>query len=138
VTFLLDTNLISELRKGTNANQGVRRWRASTGDHQTFLSVLVRGEIRHGIERLRRRGDIPQASMIETWLDDLDVRYEDRILPITEEIADTWGRLNAASPLPIIDGLLAATAIVHEMTFVTRNRADVARTGVAVLNPFEE
>jgi predicted nucleic acid-binding protein len=75
--------------------------------------------------------------MIETWLNDLDVRYEDRILPITEEIADTWGRLNAASPLPIIDGLLAATAIVHEMTFVTRNRADVARTGVAVLNPFE-
>ena len=97
--------------------------------------MLVVGEIRQGIERLRRR-DPSQAAVFETWLATLRRDYADRILPVTVQIADEWGRLNVPDPVPAIDGLLAATARVHGLTLVTRNTADVARTGVALLNPF--
>ena len=100
-----------------------------------YLSVLVIGEIRQGIERLQRRDPI-QAQAYERWLGALRTEYADRILPVTEEVAEEWGRLNAIDPLPVIDGLLAATAKVLGLTFVTRNTVDVARTGVALFNPF--
>jgi hypothetical protein len=134
VSFLLDTNVISEARKA-NGNSGVRSWLASVDGSHLFLSVLVIGEIRSGIERLRRR-DAVQAQVYEAWLITLLQDYADRILPVTQDIAEEWGRLNSRDPIPVIDGLLAATARAHRLTVVTRNTTDLARTGVAVINPF--
>jgi len=134
MSYLLDTNVISEARKPTG-DANVKAWFAATSSSQLFLSVLVLGEIRQGIERLRRR-DRTQAQLLDAWLAMLRERYGDRLLPITDEIADEWGRLNVPDPLPAVDGLLAATARVHSLTLVTRNVADVERTGVRLLNPF--
>jgi hypothetical protein len=134
VSCLLDTNIISEVRKPTR-NAGVQQWFATVQAEELFLSVLVAGEIRRGIERLRRR-DPAQAAVYEAWLATLRRDYADRILPVTAQIAEEWGRLNAGDPLPVIDGLLAATARVHGMLLVTRNTDDFARTGVRLLNPF--
>lgn len=135
MSFLLDTNVISEARK-PNGNPRVREWLASVKGTDLFLSVLVVGEIRLGIERLRRR-DPAQASIYETWLAELQQDYADRILPITIRIAEEWARLNAPSPVPVIDGLLAATAIVEGLTLVSRNTADLTRTGVRLFDPFD-
>ena len=134
MSFLLDTNVISEARKPAG-DPNVRAWLASVRGAELYLSVLVVGEVRQGIERLRRR-DPRQATIFEAWLATLRRDYADRILPVTAEIAEEWGRLNVPDPVPAIDGLLAATAQVHGLTLVTRNTADVARTGVALLNPF--
>ncbi len=134
MSFLLDTNVISEARK-PSGDDGVKTWLAATPGPDLYLSVLVIGEVRRGIARLRPR-DSAQAAIYEAWLRLLHQAYADRLLPITVEIAETWGTLNAAAPLPTIDGLLAATALVHGLTLVTRNTADVARTGVRLLNPF--
>ncbi len=134
MTFLLDTNVLSEARKPAG-DANVRAWLASVRGAELYLSVLVVGEIRQGIERLRRR-DPPQAAVFEAWLATLRRDYADRILPVTVDIAEEWGRLNVPNPVPAIDGLLAATARVHGLTLVTRNIADLARTGVALLNPF--
>lgn len=136
MSFLLDTNVMSEVRK-PHANPHVRAWLTSVKGFDLYLSVLVVGEIRQGIERLRRR-DPAQALAYDTWLTQLQQDYADRILPITEKVAEEWGRLNSPNPVPVIDGLLAATAKVEGLTFVTRNTADVARTGVRLLNPFED
>ncbi len=92
------------------------------------------GEIRQGIESIRRR-DVPSALAIEQWLAHLVQGFADRILPIDAAIADRWGTLNVPDPVPTVDGLLAATAMVHDMVLVTRNVHDVARTGVEVLDP---
>lgn len=135
MSFLLDTNVISEARKRT-ANPNVQAWLASVAGLELYLSVLVVGEIRQGIERLRRR-DPAQAAVYEAWLSTLVQDYADRIVPITAEVAQEWGRLNVPDPLPVIDGLLAATAKVRGWTLVTRNTADLARSGVRLLNPFE-
>lgn len=134
MSYLLDTNVLSEARKPAG-DAHVRAWLASVRGAELYLSVLVVGEIRQGIERLRRR-DPPQAAVFEAWLATLRRDYADRILPVTAEIAEEWGRLNVPDPVPAIDGLLAATARVHGLTLVMRNTADVARTGVALLNPF--
>lgn len=136
MSYLLDTNVISEARK-PNGNPHVKAWIAAVSASRLFLSVLVVGEIRRGIERLRRR-DIAQADTFERWLTTLHEDYADRLLPITGEIAEEWGRLSVPDALPTIDGLLAATARVHRLTLVTRNIDDVARTGASVLNPFLE
>jgi predicted nucleic acid-binding protein len=135
VTFLVDTNVISEARK-PNGHPSVRAWFGSVRGIDLYLSVLVIGEIRQGIERLRRR-DASQADVYEVWLARLRRDYADRILPITGEVAEEWGRINVPDPVPVIDGLLAATAKVHGLTLVTRNTSDIARTGVRLLNPFE-
>lgn len=135
MSFLLDTNVVSEARK-REGNPNVTRWLRGVRGSELFLSVLVIGEIRQGIERLRRR-DPDQAAVFATWLSRLNRDYADRLLPVTTQVAEEWGRLNASAPLPPVDALLAATAKVHGMTFVTRNTADVARTGVALLNPFD-
>ncbi|HEX5415945.1 MAG TPA: type II toxin-antitoxin system VapC family toxin, partial [Chloroflexota bacterium] len=102
-----------------------------------YLSVLVVGEIRQGIERLRRR-DPAQAGVFDAWLSQLQREYADHILPVSAGVAEEWGRLNVPDRLPVVDGLLAATAKVHGLTLVTRNIADVARTGVPLLNPFDD
>jgi predicted nucleic acid-binding protein len=111
-------------------------WLASVRAADLHLSVLVVGEIRNGIERLARR-DREQASAHERWLAELLDLYADRIAPVTAEVAETWGRINVPDPLPVVDGLLAATALVHDWTLVTRNVTDVRRTGVRLLDPFE-
>jgi predicted nucleic acid-binding protein len=135
LSFVLDTNVISEARKGARADAGVMRWLSSVAPEDLYVSVLVIGEIRQGIEGLRRRDPI-QAGHLETWLSGLRRLYADRILPIDLEIAEEWGRMNAPNPISSRDGLMAATAKARGMTFVTRNTADLQRTGVRVLNPF--
>jgi toxin FitB len=135
VGFLLDTSVISEARrKRPDANVGT--WLASVPEAELYVSVLVVGEIRQGIERLRRH-DRLQVAVFETWLSALLREYADRIIPVTAEVAEEWGRLNVPDPLPVIDGLMAATAKLRGWTFVTRNVADLAGSGVRLLNPFE-
>jgi toxin FitB len=134
VAFLLDTNVISEARK-RRPDPGVRTWLASMPEADLYLSVLVVGEIRQGVERLRRR-DPAQAAPYETWLAALRHGFADRLVPLTVEVCEEWGRLNVPDPLPVVDGLMAATAKVRGWTFVTRNVADLARAGVRLLNPF--
>jgi predicted nucleic acid-binding protein len=136
--FLLDTNVVSEL-VSPSPNDRVSRWVEQTDESILFLSVLTLGEIRNGVERLRpgrRRG------RLESWLQvDLPRRFQDRILPVTAAIADRWGAAAAIAgakgkPIPVIDGLLAATALHHDLTLVTRSTSDVSGTGVSTLNPW--
>lgn len=134
MSFLVDTNVLSEARK-PRGDDGVKRWMATLDDGELYLSVLVVGEIRRGIERLRRV-DSGQAEVYSAWLAKLRREYTERILPVTVEVAEEWARMSVPDPLPVIDGLLAATAKVRDLTLVTRNTADVERTGVSLLNPF--
>ncbi len=135
MSFLLDTNVVSEARK-PNADENVKAWFGSVKGTDLFLSVLVVGEIRRGIEGLRRR-DPAQAASYESWLSTLHQDYADRILLITSDIAEEWGRMSVPDPIPVVDGLMAATARLHKFTLVIRNTTDFARTGVPLLNPFE-
>ena len=135
MSYLLDTNVISEVRK-PSAHPGVRAWFSSVRGDDLYLSVLTVGEVRQGIERLRGR-DRARALVYEQWLETLGRDYAGHILPVSTDIAEMWGRLNAPHALPVVDGLLAATAIVRDLTLVTRNMADVERTGARLLNPFE-
>jgi len=135
VKFLLDTNIISEIRKRERANPNVARWVARTLIEEIGTSVLVLAEIRRGIE-LKRRRDPDQAKSLDGWFTQMRVSLGDRVLPIDEPIAGAWALLGIPHPLPLIDGLLAATARVHGLTLVTRNIADIARTGVSLLDPF--
>jgi toxin FitB len=133
--FLLDTNVVSELRKGSRADPGVVEWFASVADADLFLSVVVAGELRQGVERLRLR-DARQAERLDHWLHSLIDDYAERLLPVDARVADLWGRLNVPDPISTLDGLLAATAIVHDLTLVTRNVKDVERTSARIHNPF--
>lgn len=138
--FLLDTNVISELIKA-RPDANVTAWVEATDESLLYLSVLTLGEIRRGIASLpqsRRR------ATLEAWLDrDLQARFEGRILTIDREVADRWGLLTAAAresgiALPVIDGLLAATALEHNLTLVTRDTGQIPSMGVAVFNPWEK
>lgn len=133
--FLLDTNVISEIRKRERAHPNVARWVSQTPVKDIGTSVVVLAEIRRGIE-LKRRSDAEQAQALDRWFTQMRTRLGDRVLGIDEPIADAWATLSVPDPLPLIDGLLAATAKVHGLTLVTRNIADVSRTGVLVLDPF--
>ncbi len=135
--YLIDTNILSELQKGNRCHAGVQGWYAATDNDELFLSVLVIGEMRLGIERLRRR-DAIQSVHLEQKLLAVEALMVGRILPITQAIPERWGHLNASDPLPIIDGLLAATALDQDLILVTRNVRDVERSGVRLLNPFAE
>lgn len=133
--FLVDTNVLSELRKGPRANSKVLGWFRSVDDAALYLSVLVIGELRQGVERLRRR-DPPAAAKLDRWLHELIEHHSDRTLPVDAAVAERWGHLNVPDPVPAVDGLLAATALVHSLTLVTRNIRDVRTTGVRHLDPF--
>jgi toxin FitB len=135
MSFLLDTNVISEVRKRT-PNRNVLIWYRSVEREELYLSAMVVGEIRQGIERIRRHDPL-QAGMLDPWLRQLHVDFRDRIIPVTSAIAEEWGLLNAGRTLPFVDGILAATAITLNLTLATRNTRDVAGTGVPLLNPFE-
>lgn len=134
MSYLLDTNVLSELRKH-DPEPAVASWFEAVPGHDLYISVLSVGEIRQGIERLRRR-DPAQAEVFERWLTTLRRDFQDRILPVTTVVAEAWGRLNAPAPLPVIDSLLAATALVHDLTFVTREAERLQRTGVPLLDPW--
>jgi predicted nucleic acid-binding protein len=135
VSYLLDTNIVSELTK-RRPSQAVAAWFRSVPATDLFLSVITLAEIRKGIE-LRRAVDAASASRFEQWLQTLRLRYRSRILAFDEEAADLWGRIMAAQrSVPVEDGQLAATALRHKLTLVTRNLRHVAPTGVACLDPF--
>jgi hypothetical protein len=137
VTYLLDTNVLSETRKRQPA-AGVADWIAATPPDRLHVSVLTLGEIEQGIARVRGRGDARQATALERWLEDVTTGFEDRVLSVTLPIAAAWGRQQFAQPLPVIDALIAATARVHGMTVVTRNIKDFEQAGVQVSNPFAD
>src|SRR5690242_20996099 len=135
MTYLLDTNVLSETRKRQPA-VGVAEWIAVTPPDRMHISVLTLGEIERGIARSRSRGDRDQVAALERWLQDLQVGFEDRILPVSLPVATAWGRHLQKQPLPPIDALIAATARVHGLTMVTRNVKDFEPAGIPVLNPF--
>lgn len=135
MTYLIDTNVISEIRKGGGCDANVAAWFGSVDQRDLYLSVVVTGEILRGIERARGR-DPQRAGVFERWLASIDEAFDGRIFPVDRAVADEWGRLSAIRTVPVPDALLAATAAVHGMTLATRNEADVAGLGVPVLNPF--
>jgi predicted nucleic acid-binding protein len=136
--YLLDTNVISELRKKTKMNFGVQKFfrQLVESREQVFLSVITVGELRRGVELVRHRGDVQQARQLENWLDSLLDDYRDYILDITTDVAQLWGKLRAPHPQNSIDKQIAATALIHDLVVVTRNQKDFVKTGVRVLNPF--
>ena len=136
MSFLLDTNIISELRKGQRCNPGVARWFDAIEDEEIYLSALVIGEICKGIERVRRH-DSTIAARLESWLQQVRHDYDERILPIDQAVAEEWGRMNVPNPLPTVVVLLAATAKVYDLVLATRNVKDVQATGVNYVNPFD-
>jgi predicted nucleic acid-binding protein len=136
VSYLIDTNVISELRKGERAQREVVAWFSNLAEEEVFLSVLTLGEIRRGIEGIRRR-DAAAAASLESWLGRIAEAHAERIVPLDRAVAEEWGRLNVPDPLPVVDGLLAATAKVAGLTLATRNAVDVARPGVSLFNPFD-
>ncbi len=138
--YLLDTNVISEARKQSKANQGVRAFFKQTieDEAQVFISVVTVGELRRGIELIRYRGDLRQASQLEKWLGSILTQYQHHILDINQDIAQLWGRLRVPHPENSLDKQIAATALIYELTVVTRNHKDFVKTGVNVLNPFIE
>ena len=136
--YLVDTNVISEVRKKLKANKGVRAFfkQAIVDEAQMFVSVVTVGELRRGVELIRYRGDMRQANQLEKWLEALLTEYQDHILDINQDIAQLWGRLRVPHSENALDKQIAATALIYELTVVTRNHKDFIKTGVRVLNPF--
>jgi predicted nucleic acid-binding protein len=136
--YIVDTDVISEIRKGEKANPGVRGFFATASREAIplYLSVVTIGELRTGVERLRQRGDTAQARRLERWLRQITTTYADAILPIDVEIAHVWGRLRVPNPENPLDKQIAATALIHDLAVATRNAAHFAPTGVRVHNPF--
>ena len=132
---MIDTNVISELRKSGRCDESVARWFADVADNEIFLSVLTVGEIRRGINSIQRR-DAATAAALNRWLRGLVEHFSDRILVVDRTVAEEWGRMHVPDAVPVIDGLLAATAKVHGLSLVTRNTKHVSRTGVTCINPF--
>ena len=137
--YLIDTNVISEVRKKSKANKGVLRFFEQVTAQQTsiFLSVVTVGELRRGVELIRYRGDIPQAKLLERWLEELLTEFGESILDINHDIAQLWGRLRVPHPQNALDKQIAATALIYDLIVVTRNLKDFSGTGVQLLNPFE-
>lgn len=136
--YLLDTNVVSEIRKHTRVNAGVRDFfkRVAAEKTPVFLSVVTVGELRRGVELIRHRGDVPQAKQLEKWLQGLLRDYDDFILDVDADIAQLWGWLRVPHPENALDKLIAATALIHDLTVVTRNHGDFVQTGARVLDPF--
>lgn len=137
--FLIDTNVISEARKGARADAGVRAFWADAARDDTplFLSAVTIGELRRGVELIRHRGDHQQAQLLEQWLVEVLQTYGDRVLDLDSDAAQIWGRLRVPNPHNAIDKQIAAIALLHDLTVVTRNTDDFACCGVRLLNPFQ-
>lgn len=135
MSFLIDTNVISELRKGALANSGVRRWYDGVTADDLYLSTLVLGEIRKGAEMCRKK-EPAKARLLEHWLGQVQAAFAGRIVPVDQAVAGVWGRIGASRTIPVIDALLAATAISRDLTLVTRDLKGASGTGARVLNPF--
>ena len=138
--YLIDTDVISEARKGVRANTGVHEFltRARADEAPVFLSAVTIGELRRGVELIRYRGDERQAGILESWLTALVRDFDDNILPLDAEIAQIWGRLRVPHPENALDKQVAATAMIHGLTLVSRNERHYRRIGVDVVNPFTE
>jgi predicted nucleic acid-binding protein len=138
--YLVDTNVISEARKKARADKGVRAFFKQAIEHQTriFISVVTVGELRRGVESIRYRGDGRQADQLERWLTSLLTDYQHHILDINQDIAQLWGRLRVPHSENALDKQIAATALIYELTVVTRNHKDFLGAGVRVLNPFTQ
>ena len=136
--FLIDTNVISEARKGLRADPGVRSFLADAASNQTpfFLPAVVVGELRRGVDLIHHRGDRQQADRLEAWLAEVLDAYGDRVLAFDADAAQLWGRLRVPDPSNALDQQIAAIALLHDLTLVTRNTRDFAPTGVRLLNPF--
>lgn len=136
--YLVDTDVISEARKGEKANPGVKAFfeRVGRDDISVYLSVITIGELRQGVEKIRYRKDMAQARQLERWLQRVTTEYADSILPFDEEMAHVWGRLRAPNVENPLDKQIAATALINDLTVVTRNDAHYEPTGVRILNPF--
>lgn len=136
--FLVDTNVISEARKGRRADPGVVAFwtEAARNDTPIFLASVTIGELRRGVELIRRRGDQQQGELLAQWLEQVLVDYGDRVLSLDCDAAQLWGRLRALNPQHGIDKQIAAIALLHGLTVVTRNTTDFADCGVALRNPF--
>jgi len=136
--FLIDTNVISEVRKKQKINKGVDQFFKSIIDDNNalYISVITIGELRRGIELIRHRGDIKQSNQLEEWLVLILNEYKDNILEIDNDIAQLWGKLRSPHPENALDKQIAATALIHDLTVVTRNDKDFIKTGVKILNPF--
>jgi hypothetical protein len=136
--FLVDTNVISEIRKKQKINKGVKQFfKSIINDNKTlYISVITIGELRRGIELIRHRGDIKQANQLEEWLELIINEYQDNILEIDNDIAQLWGKLRSPHPENALDKQIAATALIHDLTVVTRNEKDFIKTGVKIFNPF--
>jgi toxin FitB len=137
--YLVDTDVISEARKGAKAHAGVRAFFAEVAREQQplYLSAVTIGELRQGVEGIRHRGDRPQAQLLARWLSRVTREYAQAILSFDEETAQVWGRLRVPNPENPLDKQIAATALIHDLIVVTRNVAHFAPTGAKVLNPFE-
>jgi predicted nucleic acid-binding protein len=134
--YLIDTNVVSELRKGARADIGVSAFFAALDPQHIHLAVQTIGELRRGLENVRGRGDHGQADRLEAWLDDITSGYAERLLGFDLDCAQVWGKLMSPNPQHPIDKQIAAIALIHDLTVVTRNTADFASTGVRLLNPF--
>jgi len=133
--YLLDTNVISETRK-VRADSGVIAFLSAADAAALFLSVLTLGELRKGVEA-KRRSDPVAADRLGAWVDGIETTFADRVLPIDAAVARRWGELSAGRSLPVIDALIAATAIEYGLTLVTRNTRDIESTRVALLDPWQ-
>lgn len=137
--YLIDTNVISEIRKKEKANSGVQRFfvEANQKNKSIYISVITIGELRRGIEKLIHRGDIRQANQLEDWLKLILNEYQDNLLVMDEQVAQLWGKLRVPHHEHALDKQISATAILNELTVVTRNVDDFRKTGAKILNPFD-
>ena len=136
--YLIDTNVISELRKKSKANPGVKQFfkRSDVQEASLFISVITVGELRRGVELIRHRGDQAQALELEAWLQNVIAEYSECILDFTESESQVWGRLRVPHHENAIDKQIAATALTYGLTLVTRNVHDFAGSGIPLINPF--
>lgn len=136
--YLIDTDVVSEARKRSRANPGVRAFleRSAQGRHSLFLSVITVGELRRGVEQIRHRGGLRQAGQLENWLEFVLEEYADQILGICPDIAQLWGAIQLPNTTSVLNRQIAATARIHDLTLVTRQESDFSGSGVPVFNPF--